>query len=203
LTRALVALLALIAGTAAAQGQVLDAIVARVDDGVITWSQVLQELELRRLEGESQSSLAAAAVLEFLVRRRLFVKEAEKLRLDVDSDDPSEAVNALAATGGEIFWERVAAAGLSRTDLVERARRRNLAEAYLDLRREMTFVPVSEIRRFHAAHPTAFGDRPLADVREEVRVHLAAAKYERELSEWLDRQVVEGRVRRLGIPQER
>lgn len=197
------ALLALIAGTAGARGQVLDAIVARVDDGVIAWSQVLQELELRRLEGEPESSLAADAVLEFLVRRRLFVKEAEKLRLDVDSDDPSEAVDALAATGGEIFWKRVAAAGLSRTDLVERARRRNLADAYLDLRREMTFVPVSEIRRFHAARPAAFGDRPLAEVREEVRVRLAAAKYERELTEWLDRQFAEGRVRRLGVPQER
>jgi hypothetical protein len=61
LTRALVALLALIAGTVAAQGQVLDAIVARVDDGVITWSQVLQELELRRLEGESHSCADACS----------------------------------------------------------------------------------------------------------------------------------------------
>ena len=86
---------------------------------------------------------------------------------------------------------------------MQRAQRERLAQAYLDLRREMTFVPIAEIRAFHTRHAAEFGDRPLVEVRDQVRARVTQAKYDRELAEWMDRQMADGRVQRVPIPEPR
>lgn len=192
--RALLFALALgLSGTA--RGAILDSLVARIDQEVITWSQVLQEVEIRRLTGESESLTGPPLVRRALVKRRLLIVEAEKLRIEVSDAEVGEAMTSLsAASEKQEFWERVAAIGIGRRELEVRARELILERRYLDLRREMTFVPESEIRSFYAEHQEALGGRPLAEVRDEVRAYLAQREYQEELDAWIDRQVQEGRV---------
>lgn len=64
----------------------------------------------------------------------------------------------------------------------------------------MTFVPEGEIRAFIAQQGGGAGERPPAEVRDEVRARLAEEKYRKELDEWIDRQEREGRVYLIDLP---
>jgi hypothetical protein len=202
--RRVVVVISMVMAHGVGHAQVLDAIAARVDKGVITWSQVLQEIHLRRLEGESDARLQPGTVLDSLIRGRLLFAEAEKLRLNVDPREVSALVEATASSSGaDEFWEQVNAMGLTQTEVLERSRQRMLVKSYLELRREMTFVPDTEIRAFHVHNSDTFGGRPLSEVREEVRAYLAEEKYREELEQWIDRQIAEGRVHRTALTGER
>ncbi|MBE0618735.1 MAG: hypothetical protein IH608_12560 [Proteobacteria bacterium] len=182
--------LALVLSGRGVGAQVLDSIVARVDERVVTWSEVLQEREIRRVEGEPESLRDPETVLAGLLRRYLLRAEAEKLRLPEQPGAPDQDVEAL----GEDAWADLARIGLDRADLEERARERRLVDQYLALRREMTFVPESEIRTFYGQQTDVFGQKSLAEVRDEVRAYLADQAFRRELEQWIERQMSEGRV---------
>ena len=181
----------------------LDSLVARVDTEVVTWSRVVQERELRRIGGAPVAELTPEAVRETLVRRRLLVAEARKLRLEVSAAEAREDVALLVrAAGGEAFWARVARLGLDRAQLEERSAQELLVRRYQALRREMTFVPESEVRAFFFAQAVLPPQSSLAEMRDEIRTHLAEQKYHEELERWIRRQVVEGRVEWLPLPEE-
>ena len=184
-----------------AGAQVLDALVARVDTEVVTWSGVVQERELRRIGGAPAEELAPEAVRETLVRRLLLVAEARKLRLEVNATEAREDVALLVrAAGGETFWERVARLGLDRAQLEERSALELQVRRYQDLRREMTFVPEAEVRAFFFEQAALPRQGTLAEMRDEIRTHLAGQKYREELERWTRRQVAEGRVEWLPLP---
>jgi hypothetical protein len=186
---------------AVSHGRLLDALVARVDQSVITWSQVVEELAIRRLAGESDQPLGPRAATDVLVRRRLLVADARKMRLvappsEVEAEVKAE-VKALAGPAGNAsaFEAALRKLGLSKEDLNRRATEIVLMRRYLALRRDMTYVPESEVRSFYAGQVDVLGGRPLAEVRDEVRSVLAQRKYQQQLDEWIVRQVAEGRVR--------
>ncbi len=188
---------------AAAGTQVLDALVARVDTEVVTWSRVVQERELRRMGGAPPAELTPEVVRETLVRRRLLVAEARKLRLEVSVAEAREDVALLVrSAGGEAFWARAAGLGLDRAQLEERSAQQLLVRRYQELRREMTFVPESEVRAFFLAQAVLPSQSSLAEMRDEIRTHLAEQKYQEELERWIRRQVAEGRVEWLPLPEE-
>jgi hypothetical protein len=178
----------------AAGSSVLDAIAARVDTAVITWSQVLQERELLRREGATEEALAPAAVRDALVRRELLLAEARKLRLEPASDSVAEGTAWGEERPGTNGWDELAVLGLDRAAVADRRARLALVDAYLALRREMTFVPEAEIRTYYGRRSEDFGGRPLAEVRDAVRSHLAQTVFQRELDQWIERQVKQGRV---------
>ncbi|HSH70772.1 MAG TPA: hypothetical protein VK997_12685, partial [Deferrisomatales bacterium] len=94
--RALVLVLCAVAWPATFTGaQVLDALVARVDTEVVTWSRMVQERELRRMGGAPAPELTPEAVRETLVRRHLLVVESRKLRLEVSTAEALEDVEFL------------------------------------------------------------------------------------------------------------
>lgn len=188
----------------AARAEPLDALLARIEQDVVTWSQAYQEAGLRALAEAGRGEPPDPwGVVDTLVRRSLLVAEAEKLRLEVSPDEVEAAVERLAADGGPEFWARVRALGLDRADLEERARRLALVHRYLELRREMTFVPESQVRSFYTSQLDVLGSRPLSAVRDEVRAYLAEKKFQKELGEWIERQVAEGKVELLEIPPAR
>lgn len=187
--------LSLCLAAAGADAAVLDAIAARVDTAVITWSQVIQERELLRREGAAEQALAPAAVRDALVRRELLLAEARKLRLEPAAGAVAEAAARWKEREGESGrGDLDAALGLDRAALEDRLARLALVEAYLTLRREMTFVPEAEIRAQYGRRGEDFGGRPLAEVRDAVRSHLAEAVFQRELTLWVERQIKQGRV---------
>ena len=178
-----------------ASAQVLDALVARIDDGVITWSELVQERELRRVGGAPDAELAYETVRQALVRRRLLVAEAKKLRLEVEAAEAREDVEYLVrAAGGDAFWHWVAQLDLDRRQLEERAARQILVQRYLDLRREMTFVPESEVKAFFRDQSAATRPQVLAEVRDEIRERYQRDKEEELFRRWLDGARDEARI---------
>ncbi len=199
------ALLLLLLSPVAVQARavVLDALVARVDGTALTWSQVLQEVEVRRLTGEPPSLQAPEVVREGLVRRWLLLAEAEKLRLSATPAEVDAALADLVARcgGPERFSVLVRERGATEARIRERVRRVLLVEKYLDLRRQMTFVAEAEVQRFYREQKGVFGrDRSLAEVHDQVREYLARKKYQRELDAWIEEQVEAGRVVLLPLP---
>lgn len=188
---------------AAAETVVLDALVARVNGQPITWSQVVRETEIRRLSGEPPSLQHPMLVREGLIRRRLLLFEAEKLRLEAD---PAELDRSLAdltdRSGGKARFEiHLRKLGGTPARLRERARQMVLVEKYRALRRETTFVAEAEVQRFYRSQRDVFGpDRGTAEVRDEIRDYLARKKYQKALDGWLDDQVAAGRVELMTLP---
>jgi hypothetical protein len=179
----------------------LDAIAARVDAETITWSQVLQEARIREWENGA-GSIPVESLVAALIRRRLFVLEAEKLRLELDREEVLANVETLASAGGDpvAFWAEMASMGIGETDLRRRAGELILMREYLRVRAEMVHVPESQLRSFLAEHSEVFGQTPAAEAREEARSVLAQRRRRQELHRWLNQQVTEGRVRVLGKP---
>jgi len=186
---------------AKAPAQVLDAIVARVDQGVVTWSEVLQERELLRLEGAPTSLLEWGAVTEALIRRRLLVAEAEKLRLEVDDGAVGKEARALTGLDGGAVLPSLRRVGLDRPALERRAHERALMDQYLGLRREMTFIPEAEIRKAYLGQAGRQEQASLSEAYDQLRAQLAERVFQQELDQWIDRQVKEGRVVRNASPQ--
>ncbi len=195
----------LVAGVLAtgARATVLDALVARVDGTAITWSQVLREAEIRRLEGRSGAERLPRVVLDALVRRELLVAEAERLRLKVEPAEVEAALRALEEACCMRLQRLAERVGVTLEDLRRRQHRILMAEKYLRLRREMTFVPMSEVRAFYWRQRDRFAGQGFAEVRGALRAYLAERRYQKELNAWFERQKAEGRVELLTLPETR
>ena len=185
---------------AGVRGGVLDALVARVDGRAVTWSQVLREVEIRRLEGRSEAERLPRVVLDALVRRELLVAEAERLRLKVEPAEVDRALRELEEACCMRLQRLAERVGVTLEDLRRRQHRILMAEKYLRLRREMTFVPMSEVRAFYWRHRDRFGDQGFAEVRGALRSYLAERRYQKELNAWFERQKAQGRVELLAFP---
>jgi hypothetical protein len=201
---AFIAVFAAAAGFCAQEGdwRVADSVKARVDDSVITQSQLRAEGELAKLEGET-GVLTDVELLRRLVRRRLVVAEATKLRMSVPPEELKDSMTSLAVSaGGEARLASVAGAlGMTSADLERRAGDMALVERYLGFRRESAYVSESEVRAHVAQNPEIVGSRPIAKVRDEVRELLATEKYREELDRWIDRQLNLGRVRIMPVAE--
>lgn len=199
--RLLAALAALALGTPAV-AELLDAIVARVDDEVITLSQLRQESKFRSLLGQEGGEGGFEALRRSVVRERLMAREAEKLRLPVPDEAVAAEIAALGLGPAGTIAEGLAASGLAPPDVEGWARRRALAGRFAELRREMTFVAEADLRAWHARYAEALGNAPVDEVRDDLRDYLTQRKNREELAQWLDRQVAEGRVDLIDLPGE-
>ncbi len=200
--RALALVLLLLAPALSARALLLDALVARVDGKAVTWSQVVRETRVRRLEGRPESERLPRVVRDALVRRKLLVAEAHRLRMSAEPAEVDERLAALRRRVGPPFEARLKALGLTTEDLRARERDILLMEKYLRFRREITFVPASAVTAFYRKNRDRLAGRTLAEVRAELRRYLTEKKYQRELEEWYERQVREGRVDLLPLPEE-
>ncbi len=185
---------------AGARETVLDALVARVDGRAVTWSQVLREAEIRRLEGRSEAERLPRVVLDALVRRELLVAEAERLRLKVEAAEVERALRELEEACCMRLQRLAEQVGVTQEDLRRRQHRILMAEKYLRLRREMTFVPMSEVRAFYWRHRDRFGNQGFAEVRGALRAYLVERRYQKELNAWFESQKAQGRVELLTLP---
>ncbi|MDW7710140.1 MAG: hypothetical protein SCH98_06665 [Deferrisomatales bacterium] len=200
--RTIAALLVLLGwGVAPSAAQLLDFIAVRVGSRVITWSHVLQEAEVQRVEKGAEAQPSALRVRDELLRRELLYAEAERLRLTVDAESAAHQAAVLVAAWGEAEWESLARYGVGRAQVAERVRRQLVAEQFLSFRREMTFVPERDVRAAYATEAEDFGGRPLDEVRDEVRARLAESAFQRELEQWIERKIAEGGVVVNPIPE--
>jgi len=181
--------------------ELVDGILAKVDDKVITLSEVRAERAILRWGGE-EDALATGEVVRELVKRALIVSEASKLRLTATEDEVRGELAVLAGAGGppSLFWKKMADIGFTRVEVEERARAVTLVARYLAFRKETTYVSESDVRKYYSDKADELGEKSLAEARDEVRERLAEEKYSVELKEWVEEQVQRGRVRIMSLP---
>lgn len=184
------------------EGWVLaDAAVAKIDQSVITVSDLRAEMEIIGWPGELAPP-GPRVVAREMVKRKLLFYQAEKLRMVAQQDAIEKEVDALASKGrGEdAFWAKMEELGLSRASVLQRMREVALSRSYVSLKRRSTYVPEADVRAFYRDNKSVFGDRPITEVRDMVREHLAVRKYQAELASWVDEQTRVGRVRIMQLP---
>lgn len=197
---ALIALAAWGVGAASVRAELVDALVGRIDGYALTWSEIRREAAIRRLEGRPAAEALARVVRDAVVRRRLFAAEAERLRLEASAAEIDAELEALAIRCNRPSTELCRLLGLDMEHLRVRQRQEVLARKYLAFRREMTFVPLTEVLRFIREQGDRLGVEDPLDLRGEVRAYLEERKFRKELEEWLQTQVREGRVELLPLP---
>ena len=181
----LIMLLLLSSAIMAEEGwELVDGILAKVDDKLITLSDVRAERAVLRWQGE-ENALPVSEVVRDLVKRALIVSEASKLRINATEDEVRGELAVLAGAGGppSLFWEEMANIGVTRAEVEERARAVSLVARYLAFRRETTYVSESDVRKYYSDKAVELGGKSLAEVRDEVRERLAEEKYSVELKD--------------------
>ena len=193
-------LLALIAIGIPAAGGMLDSFAARVDETVITWSEMVQEGSLARLVHGTEAS-GPADLVGVIIRRKLLVKAAEKLRLEATRGEVTAQLEAYERAGGgaESFQTQAGLLGLSEEDLRARAREVILAGKYTEVQREAIYVTESEVRSYLSGDAGGPSGELSSSARAEVRAALARMKAEREMEAWIGRQYAAGRVRLVEV----
>ncbi|NOY44938.1 MAG: hypothetical protein GXP50_05735 [Deltaproteobacteria bacterium] len=200
---ALIAALAVGLAAGSAAGALVDALVGRVDGYAVTWSEIRREAAIRKLEGRPEAERGARVVRDALVRRRLFVAEAQRLRLEASDEEIDAELRALSARCGRPNPELCRLLGLDPEHLRLRERQEVLARKYLAFRKELTFVPLTDVMRFIRENGDRLSGSSPLDLRGEVRDYLLERKFRKELEEWIREQVKAGRVELLPLPEEK
>lgn len=191
----------------AAEGRVLDRVVAVVEEALITQSDLVFEahvLLVQRGGGRSAwtplDEVLLKSVLELSIAQRLQVREAE--RLGVPALEPAERDALLAAFRRHFesaeayaaFLEGHGADGPQLAALLERGVR---AERALESRlRVKVQVTEAEVRRHYEARAAVLG-RPYAEVRERLREELVRARSREAAAEELALLQRGARIRRV------
>ena len=183
-------------GARAEDFRLVDSVVARVDDGVILLSDLRAEVVMASWDQRSGTPGYESALKE-MIKRRLLVLQAEKLRMDVPPAEVTDVVESLAGSGygADAFWLRMAELGLKRQDVERRMREVLLAKSFMTLKRKSTYVPESEVREYYREKRELYADRTLVDARDEIREILANRKYQAVLGDWIETQMKRGRAR--------
>jgi hypothetical protein len=174
------------------------AIVARVDGEALGLSDLDSELTISKfLTQDVGSERSRRSVVDGIIKKRLLVSEAEKLRLEADRAEVVELLGVLFVNAGgeEPFWSEMSTASVAESYVFKWVRELILMRKYLKLRRQTTFVSESELVAFYGANREAFNFQPLSEVHEKVRDYLADKKHKKHLSQWMDKQAKAGRVR--------
>lgn len=181
--------------------EVMDSFLARVDDAVVTLSQVYDEIQIRRLEG-IRGNLEIQDVRDDLVLQHLYAAEASKMGLEPDRNEVERLLRmALPENPAEDAVEKFRLLRLSRAELTRRASRLAMADRYLKLRKDMTFIAESEIREFLIERPSFTQRYSWEEAREHARQTLVRDKFKAELNKWSEQQAAKGRVQLIELPE--
>lgn len=181
---------------AALSYELADSVVAKVDEEVVLLSDLKAEAAILRLGGEAILPPLRVLVRD-IIKRRLLVSQALKLRMEVKAEDVKEEVAALTGEGSEAetFWRTMKRLGIGEKEVERRVGEMALARNYTQLKRRSIYVAESDVRAFYAENREALGHSTLSEARDEIRDFLASKKYQAELSVWYETQVKLGRVR--------
>lgn len=184
--------------------ELVDSVAARVDEGVFLVSDLDAEEFFAGWRGK-EAKMGRRELLMGMVKRRLLVIQAEKLRMEVPKEDVTFEVEMLsgAGYGADAFWTRTADMGVGRADVSRWARDVALARSFMALKRKSTYVAEADVRDFYFENRERFGDRPMSEARNEIREFLGDRKYEADLNAWMELQIKQGRVRVNDIPRTR
>lgn len=191
-------------------GQVVDMVVATVDERIITLSELIAETGIVLLETRGPEIALDAgiprsllrSVLESMVNLELMRAEVRRLQLRPPERDAAERAsrNLLERFEDEAdrqrFLQTYGFDPQSLELLQERVRLRLEVDRFIDLRIRLTVEVTPEwVRRCYERNAVHFGSATLDDVRELITVRLRQQLERRSLEELLDRLRGEAEIR--------
>ena len=177
-----------------ARGEVIDRVLAVVDRELITLSDVAAAVRLGLVAASPDGTDVVRSALDALIARRLELREANRYQ---PPEPPASEIEARFEAVRARFPAAAALeatlreTGLSEEQLRLRLRDDLRIEAYLNQRfgaaRQPSDQEIADYYRLHAAEfTTPAGQRPFAEVREQIRSQLAAAQRATLVAAWLD-----------------
>lgn len=158
------------------------------------------DVELRAriaLSGQSHRSVGfvalpdglLAATLDELVGQVLIAREAERVRVATPTDaDVSREVRRLEeeAGGASRLADLLSLLGASQAEVEKLARRRALVASFLQANLEgTTVITDAQVERVYEEGEHPFTDRPLEEVRDDLRAWLARIALDRAVGRWV------------------
>ena len=193
-----------------ARSELVDRIVAIIDQDVITLSEARQSLELRLAaagtspEPGDDDDHDLSAEVERLIEVRLVSREVDRFS---DEVVPQAMVNqALAAVRAtfpteQAFLDTLSEQGFSELELRAQLRSQLATHRYLERRfRALTYVTDEEVEAYYRDElvPELNGQTPppLAEVAALIRANLEERKFNQRVDDWIDELKSRARIRR-------
>ncbi len=176
--RLLIVFLFTVAVAEPAAAELLDRVVAVVNDQVINLS------DLRRYIALEAPNTPEEGAIHDLIERRLLLAEAK--RFEVEPPSEAEVNAALEHRGGN------GDAGEFRRAIQDRL----WIDRFIDQRiRFFILVPPGEVERYYQAHAADFGNRPLDEVREEIQRLLTKQRFQERYDAYIARLRARAKIR--------
>jgi hypothetical protein len=181
-------------GSVAPRAQVIDRILAVVDTTIITLSDAMGALRLGLIQGVQGADPLPAAV-DRLIERQLMLAEVDRYAqpppADAEVEKKVAEIRARFPASGQ--FDQVLFQSALSLDQLRRLVRDDLRIAsYLDERFGSRVQQPSEeeLLQYYQSHPAAFSrggaPRPFAEVHDEVRATLLAARRAAQVQEWMN-----------------
>ncbi len=182
-------LLALFSLPSVAQAELLDRVVASVNNEVITLSELEQAVNFNVALGGNNGDKLRAETLEGLINRQLLVQEAYRLKFVEVSDQEIQAeIEKLKSRvgPGKPFAEFLARLGMTEEQLGRMLGERLLVEKFIEKKIGL-YVRISrdEARDYYNSHPAEFKDRSFQEVQKTITAMLTGQKLQQQVAQYL------------------
>lgn len=176
---------------ALAPAELIDRVLAAVNNEVITLSDLRQAMAFNAAMGARDSGTQAeAGTLEGLVNRKLFLQEAARLRFDEVSDQ--DVAGELAAVRRQLGTDDAYRQLLDRMQVSEEqfgrmVRQRLMVERFLQKKIGLfARATREEAQEYYTGHPEQFKGRPFPEVQEGILAVLSEQKAGQQLDRFID-----------------
>ncbi len=181
----------LLAIPGAAQGELIDRVVAAVNYEVITWSELEQAVRFNAALSGGGRDMARlrSETLDGLINKRLLLQEARRLRfVEVSDQDVSAEVAKLRKRFGsdKEFSDFLAGLDMTKEQLDRMVTERLLVERFVEKKIGL-FVRVSrdEVQSYYDSHPAEYPGKRFVDVQKQIMVMLYDEKLGRQEDQYL------------------
>ncbi len=173
----------------AAQAELVDRVVASVNNEVITKSELDQAVGFNVAFGGRDDDTLRRETLEGLINRHLLVQEAYRLKfVEVTGDEINAEIEKLKQRLGseEAFTAFLAKQDMTREQLGRMLGERLLVERFIEKKIGL-FVRVGhdEAQEYYNSHPLEFKDKRFPEVQKVITAGLAARKLDQQVAQYL------------------
>ena len=182
--RFITVLCSLLFSVTTAQATLIDRIAGVIDGEVITYSDLEIERIFKLSDGEDRD------VLQYLIDRRLLLKEAEKFKITESEEDLKKVQQRLLdikiQIGEDQFQKQLEEYSLAEQDILKRLKDKVLVEKFIDFRINF-FIVISDdaIKAYYNEHKDEFADNESEVVHGQIKERLFQAESKRRLEDYL------------------
>lgn len=184
--RGLLIILFLLSFKSTATGAILvDRIVGVIDGEVITYSDLQIERIFRLSEGGD------IEILQWLIDRRLLLREAERFNITETEEDIKKIHQRLEdikrEMGEDRFYKILGEYNLKDSNILKIIKEKIVVDRFIDFRINF-FVVISDdaIKTYYNYYKNKFGGKALEDVYQQIKVRLLQIESKRKLEDYLD-----------------